>query len=288
MRSPSRSDIPVKPARSMNITLIGRTAPPSRAAGAVADQALDQIGRNVFPERGEPLRHVADGAGQVFDLGQPRRMPLHLVQIEALDMPDLVDHLDQGCGDQALGEPCRQKPGKDDQDREANQQFPDRHLHRSEKFRLGHDSHQRPARKRNRRQYRLIRLSVPRHLGVKRLAFTGVVGAGVLDRIDRDRKQRMIGLQRHHLVGVRIGRGDDLAVSFEDEGARRLSDRELRQEIRDARQLDDDGDDAGGLLVDADRRREGRRQPLAARMRGQRHPVFVVALDSDPETIPDR
>ena len=67
---------------------------PHRAAEpravAVADQPLHQIGRNVFPERGEPLRHVADRAGEVFDLGQPRRMPLHLVEIEALDMPDLV------------------------------------------------------------------------------------------------------------------------------------------------------------------------------------------------------
>ena len=59
-------------------------------AVAVADQPLDQIGRNVFPERGKPLRHVADGAGKILDLGQPRRMPLHLVEIEALDMPDLV------------------------------------------------------------------------------------------------------------------------------------------------------------------------------------------------------
>ena len=147
---------------------------PHRAAEArtvaVADQPLHQIGRNVFPERGEPLRHVADGAGKILDLGQPRRMPLHLVEIEALDMPDLVHHLDQGRRDQALGEPCRQQPGEDDQDRKTDQQIPDRHLHRSEKFRLRHHRHQRPARKRNRRQHRLIGLAVPRHLGVERLA----------------------------------------------------------------------------------------------------------------------
>ena len=193
------------------------------------------------------------------------------------------DHLDQGRSDQALGEPCRQQPGKDDQDRKTDQQFPDRHLHRSKKFRLRHDRHQRPARKRNRRQHRLIGLSVPRHLGVKRLAFTGIVGAGVLDRIHRDGKQRMIGLQRHHLVGVRIGRGDNLAVPLEDERAGRFSDGKLRQEIRDAGQLDDNGDDAGGLLVDTDRRREGCRQPFAARMRRQRRPMLVVGLDGHPK-----
>ena len=93
----------------------------------------------------------------------------------------------------------------------------------------------------------------------------------------------MIGFQRHHLVGVRIGRGDHLAVPLEDECAGRFSDGKLRQEIRDARQLDDDGDDAGGLLVDVDRRREGCRQPFAARMRRQRRPVFVVGLDGDPK-----
>ncbi len=133
-------------------------------AVAVADQPLDQIGRNVFPERGKPLRHVADRAGEIFDLGQPRRMPLHLVEVKTLDMPDLVHHLDQRRGDQALGQPCRQQSGDNDQHRKADQQIPDRHLHRAEKFRFRHDRHQRPARKRNRRQHRLIGLAVPRHL----------------------------------------------------------------------------------------------------------------------------
>jgi len=58
-----------------------------------------------------------------------------------------------------------------------------------------------------------------------------------------NRKQRMIGVQWHHLAGLRIGRRDHAALPIEDEGAGRLSDRELRQEIRDPRQFDDDGND---------------------------------------------
>ena len=258
-------------------------------AVAVADQPLHQVGRNVFPERGKPLRHVADRAGEILDLGQPRRMPLHLVEIETLDMPDLAHHLDQGCCDQALGEPRRQQPCKHDQHRKADQQIPDRHLHRPEKFRFRHHRHQRPARKRNRRQHRLIGLAVPRHLVLNGCAFAGFVGAaGVLDRFDRDRKQRMIGFQRHHLVGVRIGCGDHLAVPLEDEGAGRFSDRELRQEIRDPRQFDDDGDDAGGLLIDVDRGREGRRQPFAAADASSASTSVRRWSLWRPETIPDR
>ena len=45
-----------------------------RRIAAVADQPLHQVGRNVFPERGQPLRHVADRTGEVFDLGQSGRM----------------------------------------------------------------------------------------------------------------------------------------------------------------------------------------------------------------------
>ena len=82
--------MPVKPARSMNITLIGRIAPPRRAPLPSLISRFDQVGRNVFPERGKPLRHVADRAGEILDLGQPRRMPLHLVEVKTLDMPDLV------------------------------------------------------------------------------------------------------------------------------------------------------------------------------------------------------
>ena len=82
---------------------------------------LYEIGRDVFPERGKALRHVADGAGKIFDLGQPRRMALDLIEVEALDMPDLAHHLDQRGGDQALREPCRQQPGEDDQHRQADQ-----------------------------------------------------------------------------------------------------------------------------------------------------------------------
>ena len=89
----------------------------------------------------------------------------------------------------------------------------------------------------------------------------------------------MIGFQRHRLVGVRIGGGDHLAVAFEDEGAGRFSDRELRQEIRHPRQFDDDSDDAGWLPVDLDRRRERSRQPLALGMRREGRPEFVVGLD---------
>jgi hypothetical protein len=72
-----------------------------------SDQPGNEIGGNVFPERGKPQRHVRDRAREVLDLGQLRRMPRDLVEVEALDMPDLIDDLDQRCGDQALRQPCR-------------------------------------------------------------------------------------------------------------------------------------------------------------------------------------
>ena len=110
MRSPSRSDMPVKPARSMNMTLIGLHRAAEPRAVAVADQPPHQVGRNVFSERREPLRHVADRAGKISDLGQPRRMAFDLVEVETLDMPDFVDHLDQRRRDQPLRQPGRQHP----------------------------------------------------------------------------------------------------------------------------------------------------------------------------------
>ena len=64
----------------------------------------------------------------------------------------------------------------------------------------------------NRRHDHLIGLAVPCHVRMKWLAFAGFVGAGVLDRLDRDRKQRMIGFQRHRLVGVRIGAATTLPL----------------------------------------------------------------------------
>ena len=173
--------------------------------------------------------------GKILDLGQPRRMPLDLVEIEALDMPELADHLGQRRGDQPLREPGRQQSGADDQHRKADHELADRHLHRAEEFRFRHHRHQRPAGKGDRRQHRLICLAVcvtwllkqvrprPDCRQLPRLP----------DRVDRDGQQWMIGLQRVQLVGIRIGRGDHAAAAVEQEGAGRFADGKLRQEVRD-------------------------------------------------------
>ena len=185
----------------MNITLIGRTAPPSRAPLPSLTSRFTRSAGMYFRNAASPCA-MSPMAPDRFSISVSRDgCRSHLVQIEALDMPDLADHLDQRRGDQALGEPRRQQPGKHDQHRKPNQQLPDRHLHRAEKFRFRHHRHQRPARKRDRRQHRLIGLAVPRHLAMQRLALARIVGAaGAADRLHRDRKQRMIGLQRHHLA----------------------------------------------------------------------------------------
>ena len=100
----------------------------------------------------------------------------------------------------------------------------------------------------------------------------------------------MIGLERHHLAGVRIRRRDHAAIPLEDEGAGRLADRELRQKIRDTRQLDNDRQHAGGPVIDLNGSSERRGQPFAARMRGKRRPVLVIGPNrfAKPFLIGDR
>src|SRR6201981_2350645 len=102
-------------------------------------------------------------------------MPLNPVEVEALDMPDLADDLDQGRSDQSLAEPRRQKPCDDNQGCQPDQQFADCILHWPEEFRLGNDGDERPARKRDRGQHSLISLAVSDHACVKRLALVGIV-----------------------------------------------------------------------------------------------------------------
>ena len=116
---------------------------------------------------------------------------------------------------------------------------------------------------------------------MKRLAIVRIVGSARLpDRIHRNRQQWMIGFQRVQLVSIRIGRGDHTAVPVKEKGAGRFADRKLRQKIRDAGKLDDDGEHAGALLIDIDRRRQNRGEPFAARMGSEDRPVFVIGLDS--------
>ena len=82
-----------------------------------------------FLKAASPLRHVRNRPGQVLYISQPRRMSLDPVEVEALDMPDLIDHFQERRGDQALGKPGRQQPFCTIRtaDRSAGT---DRHLHR--------------------------------------------------------------------------------------------------------------------------------------------------------------
>ncbi len=206
-------------------------------------------------------------------------------------MLELADHFGQRRGDQPLREPGRQQSGADDQHRKADHEPADRHLHRAEEFGFRHHRHQRPAGKGDRRQHRLICLAVVRDLAAKRFALARIVGAaGLADRVDRDGQQWMIGLERIQFVGVRIGRGDHPAAAVEQEGAGRFADGELRQEIRDPRQLDDDGEHTGALLLDVDRRGQHRGQPFAGGMGGQDRPVLVVGRHrlAKPRLVGDR
>ena len=60
-----------------------------------------------FRKAASPSARSAIAPEKVLDLGQLRRMTFDLVEIETLDMPDLVDDLDERSRDQALGEPGR-------------------------------------------------------------------------------------------------------------------------------------------------------------------------------------
>ena len=93
--SPSRSDSPVKPAISANMTVRVRIEPPGRGSMPSLQQRLHQIRGDVFAKGGKPAGHVGDGARQIFKLDDARGMPPHLVEFEALDVLEFVDHRDQ-------------------------------------------------------------------------------------------------------------------------------------------------------------------------------------------------
>src|SRR3954462_11496956 len=75
-----------------------------------------------------------------------------------------------------------------------------------------------------------------------------------------------IALRSVQLVGVLVGRRDQLAAAVDDESRSGAPDLELRQEAREPGVFDDDGEDALPLLVDIDRTGKGNRWPLAGRM----------------------
>ena len=192
-------------------------------------------------------------------------MPPHLVELEALDVPDLVDHRDQGCGDQPPRQPCRQQPG-----RTIRTASPISRCRivvwigpRNSASGMTVTSVQ-PGKAIG--VSTAIGLAVPDDLTAGRLrllvAFVGA--AGLPDRAHRDRQQRLIRFSGMTSSASGSGAAIDAAVAVEDEGAGRFADRELRQKIRHPREFDDDGKHAGASLVDIDRRRKrrGRRSPV--------------------------
>ena len=122
IRSPSRSDSPVKPAMSANMTVRVRIEPPGRGFDALAQQHPHQIRGDVFAERGQPAGHVGDGIRQILKFDNARGMPPHLIEFETLDMLEFVDDRDQRRGDDAPGKPRRQDAGGEHENGQADQQ----------------------------------------------------------------------------------------------------------------------------------------------------------------------
>jgi hypothetical protein len=173
------------------------------------------------------------------------------------------------------------RAGREDENREPNQQTPYRRFDRAEKLRLRNDGGERPAGKGQRGQGDRIGVGAgdePHLASGLLVAFVGA--AGRLERALRDRQQRLIRALHVGLVGVRIGRGDRASAAAEDERGAGLADRKLRQKLREPRVLDDDGKYALAFLVDIDRADKGDRRTQAHGMRGDLEPARLVARDA--------
>ena len=112
---------------------------------ALADQRPHEIRRNIFAKRRKPAGHVGDGIRQIFEFDQARGMPSHLVEFEARDVFEFVDHHDQRRGDHAPREPGREMPAARIRTARPIEQLADRRFDRAEKFRFRDHGRQRPA-----------------------------------------------------------------------------------------------------------------------------------------------
>ena len=103
-----------------------------------------------------------------------------------------------------------------------------------------------------------------------------VGGASLLQRHLRHPQQRLIVTLHVHFVGVRIRRCDHRAVAAEDERRTGLSYRQLRQELRQARVFDDDGEHTLAFLIDVDRAGISDRRTQTDRKRTYLEPARLV------------
>jgi hypothetical protein len=107
-----------------------------------------------------------------------------------------------------------------------------------------------------------------------------VRASGLLYRALRDRQQRLIRPLHIDLVGVRIGRCDDAAVTPQNERRARMSDREIGEKLGEPRVFDDDCENALAFPVDIDRTGIGDRRTRSNRMDQYVEPTRFVGLRS--------
>ncbi len=201
-------------------------------------------------------------------------MAAHLLQREGLDMAKLADDARQRRGNDGTRQHRRGQRREHGTDGKAEDQAPQRRLDRPEKFGLRNHGRERPAGKRQRRQRDLVGSAARGEPASPGLLAAGL--ACLVERCARQRQQRRVAARRMEFVGRLVRRRDEFSAIIDDERSPRSPDLELRQEAREPRILDDDGQNALPLLVDVDRPRERDRRPLAGRMVHHPEPLRII------------
>ena len=194
MRSPSRSDSPVKPAISANRTVSGWIEPPGRGSTPSRTSILTRSAGMYFRKAASPPAMSAMAPDRFSISVTPEAWRRTLSRSKRATCLSSSTTTISGVGDDAPGQPCRQQAGGENQDGEADQQFPDRRLDRPEKFLFRDHGRQRPAEKGERCQRDRIGLAglfQPDLTGGLLLAGRSSPACSMARR--RDRQQRLVG-----------------------------------------------------------------------------------------------
>jgi hypothetical protein len=148
-------------------------------------------------------------------------------------MPDFADNASEGICDHRTRQHRREQSREQCTDGKADDEPPQRGLDRREEFGFGDHGHERPARKRQRRQCDLIGRAVEREPAAPRI-FRALV-ARLVHRHARQRQHIDATVGGMQLVGVLVGGRDQFTAVIEDERRARPSDLEQRVLILDAR-----------------------------------------------------
>ena len=195
-RSPMRSDSPVKPATSMNITVNSWIEPPGFASTPWRSSERTRSAGMNLPKADRPAAISAIAPERLGYLGQPRRMTAHLVQRKAFDMPDFPDDAGERGGDHRARQHRRQQGRQQRADGETDDQSAQRGFDRPEELGFGNDGRERPAGKRQRRERDFIGLALRCQPAAPRFLSVLVAGRRLRQRHARQRQHALPGCAR--------------------------------------------------------------------------------------------